>query len=57
MRSIVEIRGDWYTFMYGEVARERRDTGEISRAMTAVMFPTVGTVRITGELNCYAGSP
>jgi hypothetical protein len=56
MRSIVEIRGDWYTFMYGEASREHRDTGEISGAMTAVIFPTLGKLGITGELNWMAGA-
>jgi hypothetical protein len=23
-RSIVELLGDWYTFMYGEITREHR---------------------------------
>jgi hypothetical protein len=56
MRSIVEIRGDWYTFMYGEVAVEHRETGETYRSMTAVLFPTLGQEGISGELNWGAGA-
>jgi hypothetical protein len=56
MRSIVEIRGDWYTFMYGEVATEVRDTGRTYPSMTAVLFPTLGQEGITGELNWGAGA-
>jgi len=56
MRPIVEIRGDWYTFMYGEVATELRKTGRTYPSMTAVLFPTLGQEGITGELNWGAGA-
>ena len=56
MRSIVEIRGDWYTFMYGEVATEVRKTGKTYPSMTAALFPTLGQEGITGELNWGAGA-
>jgi hypothetical protein len=56
MRSIVEIRADWYTFMYGEVATEFRKSGKTYPSMTAVLFPTFCREGISGELNWGAGA-
>jgi hypothetical protein len=50
MKSVVEIRGDWYTFMYGQAESLVVDAGVTARTPTAVIFPTLGQDGITGEL-------
>jgi hypothetical protein len=51
MRPVVELRTDWYTFMYGSGSGKLKETDELSPgSLTAVLFPTMGYDGITGEL-------
>ncbi len=56
MRAVVEIRGDWYTFMYGQGEGLVRGSDLTVQSMTAVMFPTLGQEGITGELIWGSGA-
>jgi hypothetical protein len=50
MDAIVELRGDWYTFMYGVGEGLSKVTGETLPYRLAVLFPTLAQDGITGEL-------
>jgi hypothetical protein len=50
-RGIVELRGDWYTFMYGIGEVLFKDTGQLmENGPTALLFPTLSRNGVTGEL-------
>lgn len=50
MRTVVEFRCDWYTFMYGMGEGLDKSSGAQIFTPTAVLFPTMGQPGITGEL-------
>ena len=50
LQPITEIRGDWYMFAHGMGEGLIKQTGQIVSAPTVVIFPTMGTSGITGEL-------
>lgn len=50
MEAIAEFRGQWYVFNYGLGEGLAKATGDVMYTPTAVLFPTMGKMGITGEL-------
>ncbi|MER5220537.1 hypothetical protein [Streptomyces flaveus] len=50
IRPVAEINGSWYTFVSGLGRGRLKTTGEESERPVIVIFPTMGSEGITGEL-------
>ncbi|MEW1722057.1 hypothetical protein [Streptomyces sp. NPDC093109] len=50
IRPVAEINGSWYTFVSGRGRGRIKTTGEESERPVIVLFPTMGSDGITGEL-------
>lgn len=53
LRTVAEVRGDWYVFVYGVAEGLIRSINQVMHTPVAVLFPTMGKTGITGELLWY----
>jgi len=50
LRPLLEIHGSWYVFVHGSGKARNKATGQTGDGPVVVLFPTMGSAGITGEL-------